>query len=36
MLGVSMSVATAQLVGDLVTGATPSLDPAPYRLERFA
>jgi D-amino-acid dehydrogenase len=36
MLGVSMSVATAQLVGDLVTGASPSLDPAPYRLERFA
>ena len=36
MLGVSMSVATAQLVGDLVTGATPAIDPAPYRLERFA
>jgi D-amino-acid dehydrogenase len=36
MLGVSMSVGTAQLVGDLVTGASPAIDPAPYRLERFA
>jgi D-amino-acid dehydrogenase len=36
MLGVSMSIATAQLVADLVTGQAPALDPAPYRLERFA
>lgn len=36
MLGVSMSIATAQLVADLVTGTEPALDPAPYRLERFA
>ena len=36
MLGVSMSVATAQLVADLVTGRTPAIDPAPYRVERFA
>jgi D-amino-acid dehydrogenase len=36
MLGVSMSVATAQLVADLVTGRTPAIDPAPYRAERFA
>ena len=36
MLGVSMSVATAQLVADLVTGRTPRIDPAPYRVERFA
>ena len=36
MLGVSMSIATAGLVADLVTGRAPALDPAPYRLERFA
>lgn len=35
MLGVSMSLATAQLVADLVTGSEPALDPAPYRLARF-
>lgn len=35
MLGVSMSVATARLVADLVVGESPALDPAPYRLERF-
>ena len=36
MLGVSMSIATAHLLADLVTGKAPSIDPAPYRLERFA
>ena len=36
MLGVSMSIATAELVADLVTGAAPAIDPRPYRLERFA
>jgi D-amino-acid dehydrogenase len=36
MLGVSMSIATAQLVADLVTGRPPAIDPAPYRVERFA
>jgi D-amino-acid dehydrogenase len=36
MLGVSMSAATADLVRDLVTGRPPDIDPAPYRLERFA
>ena len=36
MLGVSMSIATARLLGDLVTGTPPEIDPAPYRLERFA
>jgi D-amino-acid dehydrogenase len=36
MLGVSMSIATADLVADLVCGRTPALDPAPYRPERFA
>jgi D-amino-acid dehydrogenase len=35
MLGVSMSVATAELVADLVTGHAPRIDPAPYRVERF-
>ncbi|HVR80870.1 MAG TPA: FAD-dependent oxidoreductase [Luteimonas sp.] len=36
MLGVSMSIATAQLVADMVTGRAPAIDPAPYRAERFA
>ena len=36
MLGVSMSTGSARLIADLVTGRTPFLDPAPYRLERFA
>ena len=36
MLGVSMSVATAQLVADLVTGRVTQIDPTPYRVERFA
>ncbi len=36
MLGVSMSVGTAQLVADLIGGRAPSIDPQPYRLERFA
>jgi D-amino-acid dehydrogenase len=36
MLGVSMSIATAQLVADLACGLPPALDPAPYRLARFA
>ena len=35
MLGVSMSVATAELAADLITGAAPRIDPAPYRIERF-
>ncbi|MBB1089544.1 FAD-dependent oxidoreductase [Lysobacter sp. SG-8] len=35
MMGVSMSASTGQLVADLVTGATPAIDPAPYRLDRF-
>ncbi|TKR33805.1 FAD-dependent oxidoreductase [Luteimonas gilva] len=36
MLGVSMSVGTAQLVADLVCGRATAIDPQPYRLERFA
>ena len=35
MLGVSMSIATAQLVADLIIGRAPAIDPAPYRVERF-
>ncbi len=35
MLGISMSAATGQLVADLMTGAEPAIDPAPYRVERF-
>jgi len=35
MLGVSMSVATAQLLDELITGKPPHLDPAPYSPQRF-
>jgi len=34
--GFGTGPAAGQLVADLVTGATPLLDPTPYRLERFA
>jgi D-amino-acid dehydrogenase len=36
MMGVSMSVATGQLVADLVSGTVPAVDPAPYSPARFA
>ena len=36
MLGMSMAAASAQLMADLVTTRTPAIDPAPYRMERFA
>ena len=36
MMGVSMSAATGQLVADLLTGASPAIDPAPYSPARFA
>jgi D-amino-acid dehydrogenase len=36
MLGLSMAPATGQLVAELVNGAPPHLDPAPYRVGRFA
>ncbi len=36
MLGVSLSAITAQLVTELLTGRTPSLDPLPYSPARFA
>jgi len=35
MMGVSMSVATARLLDELMTGASPHLDPAPYAPDRF-
>jgi D-amino-acid dehydrogenase len=35
MMGVSMAPATARLVAELVTGAEPFVDPAPYRADRF-
>ena len=35
MLGISMSCGTGQMMADLITGQTPAIDPAPYRLERF-
>jgi glycine/D-amino acid oxidase-like deaminating enzyme len=33
--GFGTSPAAGQLAADLVTGATPIVDPAPYRLERM-
>ncbi|HEY6984680.1 MAG TPA: FAD-dependent oxidoreductase [Rhodanobacteraceae bacterium] len=36
MLGVSLSAITGLLISEVVTGRTPSLDLAPYRVERFA
>ncbi|MEZ0472052.1 NAD(P)/FAD-dependent oxidoreductase [Luteimonas salinilitoris] len=36
MLGVSMSVATGQLIAELVCGQTPHIDPAPFDPGRFA
>ncbi len=35
MLGVSMSQATGRLIAELISGVTPSLDPAPYDPRRF-
>ena len=35
MLGLSMAPATGKLVAELVTGAAPHLDPAPYAPGRF-
>lgn len=33
--GVTMSPSMGKLAADLVTGETPSIDPAPYRFDRF-
>jgi len=35
MMGISMSVATARLLDELMTGKLPHLDPAPYAPDRF-
>ncbi|BCT91358.1 D-amino-acid dehydrogenase [Lysobacter helvus] len=36
MMGIGMSVATGELIADLVTGRAPTLDPKPYDPVRFA
>jgi len=36
MLGMSMAPATGKLVCELISGRQPHIDPAPYRLQRFA
>ncbi|KLJ00408.1 FAD-dependent oxidoreductase [Luteimonas sp. FCS-9] len=36
MLGISMSVATAHLIRDLIRGTPPGFDPAPFTPARFA
>ena len=35
MLGVTLAAVTAQLVGEIVAGETPSLDIGPYSPARF-
>ena len=35
MLGLSMAPATGKLVAELLTGQTPHVDPAPFRVMRF-
>jgi D-amino-acid dehydrogenase len=35
MLGISMAPGTGKLISELVTGAAPHLDPAPYAATRF-
>jgi glycine/D-amino acid oxidase-like deaminating enzyme len=34
--GFGIGPGAGRLMADLVTGATPAVDPAPYRLSRFA
>jgi len=33
--GLTLGPVTGRVIADLVTGATPEVDPAPYRVERF-
>ena len=33
--GLTMAAVTGRLIAELMTGATPFVDPAPYRAERF-
>jgi D-amino-acid dehydrogenase len=35
MLGLSLATGTGRLIADMITGARPHVDPAPYRVERF-
>ncbi len=35
MLGLSMATATGKLVAEMLTGASPNVDPSPYSLKRF-
>ena len=35
MLGLSMAPATGKLVAEMIAGAAPHIDPAPYSLKRF-
>jgi D-amino-acid dehydrogenase len=35
MLGLSMATATGKLVAEMLQGASPHIDPAPYSLKRF-
>ena len=34
-IGLICASTTGRLVAELVSGATPSIDPAPYRIDRF-
>lgn len=34
MLGLSMGAGTGKLIAELITGRTPHIDPAPYRVDR--
>ncbi len=36
MLGLSLAAGTGQLVSDLITGATPAVEPSAYSLKRFS
>jgi len=33
--GLTLGPATGRLLAEMITGATPFCDPAPYRAERF-
>jgi D-amino-acid dehydrogenase len=35
MMGMGMSAGTGRLLAEMLTGAEPGIDPAPYRAERF-
>jgi D-amino-acid dehydrogenase len=34
-LGLTLAAVTGRLIADLVAGRSPSLDPSPYRIDRF-